>query len=104
MILPKPIDAYFAAQDGAALAAVFAAEADVLDEGQTHRGPEDIRAWWQAAKEKYHHSAAPLDMIEHDGKIVVRALVSGDFPGSPLVLRFTFGLEGALIRDLRINA
>jgi hypothetical protein len=44
-----------------------------------------------------------MDLPETGGKTVVRAKVSGDFTGSPVVLRFTFGLQGALIRDLRIG-
>ena len=104
MILPPPIVLYFAAQTGEALAGAFAPDAEILDEGQTHRGPAAIQAWWRAAKAKYRHSAEPLDLSEIDGKTVVRAKVTGDFPGNPVVLRFTFGLQGALIRDLRIGA
>ena len=104
MTLPPPIATYFAAEDGAAFAAAFAQDAEVLDEGQTHRGPEEIRAWWQAAKAKYHHTATPLELTEIGGKTVVRARVSGDFPGSPVVLRFTFGLHGVQIRDLSIGS
>lgn len=107
MTLPPAIATYFAAepaQDGAAFAAAFAPDALVQDEGATHRGPAEIRAWWLAAKAKYNHSATPLDLTEVAGKTVVRARVSGDFPGSPAVLRFTFGLAGERISDLRIGA
>ena len=106
MKLPASIQAYFtadAAQDGAALTAAFAPDAIVQDEGETHYGAQAILAWWQAAKAKYHHSAEPLDLSESAGKTVVRARVSGDFPGSPAVLHFSFGLEGDRIRDLRIG-
>ena len=67
MKLPTSIEAYFAAdaaQDGAALAATFAADAVVQDEGKTHRGPAAIRAWWLAAKAKYRHHAEPLDLTD----------------------------------------
>ena len=106
MTLPTPIRTYFTAQapqDGATLAAAFAPEAIVHDEGQIHHGPAEIEAWWQAAKAKYRHRAEPLEMAEAGGKTVVRARVSGDFPGSPAVLTFTFGLSGDRIRDLRIG-
>lgn len=106
MTLPPPIRTYFTAeapQDGATLAAAFAEDAVVRDEGATHRGPEAIRAWWLAAKAKYRHRAEPLEMTEADDGTVVRARVSGDFPGSPAVLTFTFGLAGDRIRDLRIG-
>jgi hypothetical protein len=106
MTLPPPIRTFFTAeapQGGASLAAAFAPDAVVHDEGATHRGPEAIRAWWLAAKAKYRHRAEPLELTEAGGAKVVRARVSGDFPGSPAVLTFTFGLAGDRIRDLRIG-
>lgn len=106
MKLPAPIQTYFSSQspdDGAALAAAFAPDAVVHDEGHVHRGPDEIRVWWQAAKARYRHSAEPLELAEVAGKAVVRARVSGDFPGSPAVLTFTFGLTGDRITDLQIG-
>lgn len=106
MHLPAAIQTYFSAkapQDGEAFAAAFAADAIVHDEGEVHLGPEQIRAWWLAAKAKYRHSAEPLDVAEAAGKIAVRANVSGDFPGSPAILTFTFGLAMGRITDLRIG-
>jgi hypothetical protein len=107
MTLPPPIQTYFTAKapaDAPAFAAAFAPDAQVQDEGQTHRGPAEICAWWLAAKAKYNHSATPLDLAETEGKTVVRARVSGDFPGSPAVLRFSFTLKGAQITSLGIAA
>ena len=106
MNLPTPIRTYFTAeppQDAEAFAVAFAPEATVHDEGRIHRGPDEIRTWWQAAKVKYRHRAEPLDLAEIAGKTVVRARVSGDFPGSPTVLTFTFGLAGERITDLEIG-
>lgn len=106
MKLPSPIQTYFAAdaaQDHAALEAAFTPDAIVHDEGETHHGPDAIRVWWLAAKAKYRHSAEPLDLTEIAGKTVIRARVSGDFPGSPAVLNFSFGLTGNRIHDLRIG-
>lgn len=107
MTLPPPIAAYFAAdsaRDVRALTAVFAPDASVTDEGQTHTGTDAIRQWWLAAQTKYHHSAAPLQVAEDGNLSIVSARVTGDFPGSPAILRFAFGLEGGLIRSLRISA
>lgn len=106
MTLPPPIQTYFTAKaptDAAEFAAVFAPDALVHDEGKTHRGPEEIRDWWLAAKARYNHKAEPLELTHVEGKSVVRARVSGDFPGSPAVLTFSFGLTGAQISDLRIG-
>lgn len=106
MNLRSPIQTYFSAeapQDGAALAAAFTPDAIVHDEGETHSGPEAIRDWWLAAKAKYRHHATPLDQTETGDTCVIRARVSGDFPGSPAVLHFTFGLSGDRIRTLKIG-
>ncbi len=106
MHLPSPIQTYFTAkapQDGEAFAAAFAAEAVVHDEGKIHRGPEQIRAWWLAAKARYRHNAEPLDVTEVAAKAVVRARVTGDFPGSPAILTFIFGLAEGRITDLEIG-
>jgi hypothetical protein len=106
MPLPDPIQTYFAAQppqDGDAFATAFAPDAIVHDEGHIHRGREEIRTWWQASKEKYHHRAEPLEATEAAGRTMVRARVSGNFPGSPAVLSFTFGLAGDRIAELEIS-
>lgn len=107
MTLPPPIATYFAAdaaRDEAALAASFAPGARVQDESRIHAGPEAIAAWWRAAKARYNHSAEVLDMERLGAQILVRARVTGDFPGSPLVLRYAFGLAGDRIDSLQITA
>ncbi|MBV0913724.1 nuclear transport factor 2 family protein [Anianabacter salinae] len=106
MQLPAPIEAYFTAvapQDGDTLAAAFAPDAIVHDEGHGHHGPQAIRDWWLAAKAKYRHNAEPMAVAEAEGKIVVKANVTGDFPGSPAVLTFAFGMTDNRISDLRIG-
>ena len=103
MKLPDPIQTYFTATDRNTLAGAFAPHAVVDDEAQTHHGPEEIGAWWQASKTKYRHHAEPLDLTDVAGKTVVRARVTGDFPGSPAVLTFRFGLTDNRISDLEIG-
>lgn len=106
MILPDPIQTYFSAQapqDASRVAAAFSPNAEVHDEGQVLRGPTQIVSWWQNAKAKYNHSAEPVDVTEACGKTTVRAKVSGNFPGSPAMLSFTFGLSGNRITDLEIG-
>lgn len=105
MNLPAPITTYFSAgeQDAGAFAAAFAPDAIVHDEGRLHRGPAEITRWWQSARAKYRHTAEPLDMAAVDGKTLVRARVTGDFPGSPAVLTYRFGLAADRITDLEIG-
>lgn len=106
MQLPDPIARYFEADatpGGAAPVALFAPEARVFDEGETHVGRAAIAAWWQQAKQKYRHRAEPLECLEVDGVSRVRARVSGAFPGSPAVLSFAFTLAGGEIESLGIG-
>lgn len=106
MQLAPPIQSFFEAyapQDADVLAALFAPDAIVRDEGQTHHGPQAIRGWWLAAKAKYRHQAAPLSVVETGDKTVVKARVTGEFPGSPAVQTFAFGLQGGQISGLTIG-
>jgi ketosteroid isomerase-like protein len=104
--LPKPIAEYFAAdhaRDAHALAQCFAADGVVHDEGGTFRGPEAIRDWSAAAREKYHHTVEPLSASERDGATIVAGRVAGDFPGSPVTLDHVFRLDGDKIVSLEIR-
>jgi hypothetical protein len=106
MQLPTPIRTYFTAQapqDGADFSAAFAPGAIVHDEGAYHHGPDQIRDWWQKAKAKDRHHAEPVDLTAQDGRTVIRARVSGDFPGSPAILTFTFSLADDRITRLEIG-
>lgn len=102
--LPRPIAAYFAADrgDGEALTRCFTAEAVVTDEGRDHRGHVAIAAWKAAASRKYRYTAEPFAVEARDGKTLVTAHVAGDFPGSPVDLRYAFTLQGDRIAALRI--
>lgn len=107
MKLPAPIQAYFDADKGAADAAPtgsFAADATVADEGHTHAGRAAIEAWWLESKAKYRATAEPCDIREEQDRTVVRAKVTGAFPGSPALLTFDFQLTGGQIANLRIGA
>ena len=107
MTLPAALQAYFdadtAGADTAPLGA-FAPQAVVRDEGRAHVGHDAIAAWWRAAKAQYRHTAEPLEATEDGGRTLVRARVTGDFPGSPADLTFAFRVEDGLITGLEIGA
>ena len=106
MRLPKPIALYFTAEDSnnpGDLAACFAADATVLDEGRTFEGLAAIKEWKAETKKKYNHTIEPLEAEERDGKTVVKSKVSGNFPGSPVTLEFSFGLNGDKVASLEIH-
>lgn len=105
--LPEPIAAYFAADrqnHAQALARCFTAQARVTDEGRTHVGPEAIAAWKAKASTQYRYTALPVSLDREAGAVVVTARVAGDFPGSPVDLRYRFRLERGLIAALEIGA
>jgi hypothetical protein len=104
--LPDPIAAYFRAQnahDVDGMLATFASHARVQDEGQQPTGSTAIRAWIDDTTRKYRPSVTPLGIEQVDGRSVVKARVSGTFPGSPIELSFRFKLEDRLIAALEIG-
>ena len=102
--LPQPIAKYFAAEHNPeSLAQCFKADAILKDDGHTYEGVETITAFLAAASVKYNATTVPFDMKDNDGFHVVRAKVTGNFPGSPANLSYRFGLERGLIDSLEIN-
>ena len=102
--LPEPIAAYFSA-DGADREAVgrcFTNNAVVKDEGHTYEGLAAIKEWKAGSSKKYTYTSEPFASDEKDGKTNVTSRVSGNFPGSPLNLRYFFRLEGNKIASLEI--
>ncbi|MDP9899447.1 nuclear transport factor 2 family protein [Variovorax ginsengisoli] len=106
LILPEPIAAYFAADTRSpeAVALCFSTDATVKDEGLTHTGVAAIKAWKAAASAQYTYTAQPLALERRDGFEVVTSRVVGNFPGSPVDLRYRFRLERGLIASLEIGA
>lgn len=102
--LPKPIAAYFAADmlDGTAVAQCFTEDAIVADEGHTYRGRAAIKQWKTEASAKYQYTCEPFACEQRSGKVIVTCRLTGNFPGSPVDLRFNFKLEGDEIASLEI--
>jgi hypothetical protein len=102
---PRPILAYFEADQGdrGAIADCFTDEATVTDEGNTHHGRSAIRDWKTASSKKYSYTIEPFSVDEIGGKTVVTAHVVGNFPGSPIDLRYFFLLEHDKIASLEIK-
>jgi len=104
-MLPEPIAAYFAAEHNpAALAQCFTAQAVMKDDGHTYTGANEIEAFMAAASAKYNATSVPFALERIDGFDVVRAKVTGNFPGSPIDLSYRFRLERGLIASLEITA
>src|SRR6201981_1877028 len=90
--LPKPITAYFTADggDGEAVSQCFTENAVVKDEGRTYNGRAAIRKWKADASTKYQYTSEPFASERKDGMTVVTCRLTGNFPGSPVDLRFFF--------------
>jgi hypothetical protein len=106
LILPDPIAAYFAADQHSAdaIAHCFTTQAVVKDEGHTYTGLEAIKAWKVAASTEYTYTSEPFALEQKEGSCTVTSRVSGNFPGSPVDLRYRFRLERGLIASLEITA
>jgi hypothetical protein len=103
--LPEPIAAYFRAdaRSGLAVARCFTPHGAVLDEGRTHAGQAAIEAWKTEASRRYTYTTRPRSLERDADRYVVTGQVSGDFPGSPVELRFVFMLDGDKIASLEIR-
>ena len=100
--LPAPIAAFLAA-DGGSVASYFIENAVVVDERREHHGRQAIGRWKTEATAKYHYTSEPLAVDFSGGDVTVIARVTGEFPGSPIELRYRFTLEGDKIARLEIT-
>lgn len=104
--LPPPLAEYFEASNAHnsdALAACFAPDATVHDEGKDMRGRDAIRAWNAENVQKYQMKTNPTGVKNIDGRTVVTAQVAGTFDGSPIELDFSFKIANAKIEALEIG-
>lgn len=81
--------------------ALFADDAVVEDEGRTHHGIAEIRAWRTAVPDVTY---TVTDARPTAAGVVAEAEIAGDFPGSPVDLVFEFTeIQDGLIRRLPIH-
>jgi hypothetical protein len=104
--VPDAVSCYLqvaAEGDLEALLACFTSDAEVIDEGQTYGGHDEIRGWREAVTSKYSYTVTVLsgNPVDVDRYLVIVQL-DGNFPGSTVQLRFRFGLRGGLISALEI--
>lgn len=103
--LPNPIKEYFSADrhDPDAVASCFTEGAVVIDESRTWTGRDAISEWKKSTTTQYRYTSEPIASEEKDGKIVVTSRLTGNFPGSPVELRYVFELAGDKISSLEIK-
>ena len=101
-----PVASYIAAanaQDIEAATANFSEGAVVRDEGQNRQGIAAIRQWAREVSEKYRPTFEMLDVAQAEGRTVLTGRVHGNFPGSPVELRYVVTLDGGKIERLEIS-
>jgi len=104
MNLPNAITNLVTAQnnfDSQAYADCFSETAVVFDEGKTHTGKIEIKNWIEKANQTYKAIMKPLEYSTTEETL--EAEISGDFPGSPLVLTYRFELKDTQIQSLKIT-
>jgi hypothetical protein len=104
MNLPKVVSDLVETQnsfDSAAYANCFSETSVVFDEGKTHNGRKEIEQWIEKANNDYQAIMKPLEYSENEE--ILKAEVSGNFPGSPIVLSYHLKLEDGLIQSLKIT-
>ena len=104
--LPGVTGEYFTAAnafDVDRTSALFAENAEVMDEGKRLVGREAIREWIERTMREFAATASPEHVDIRGASVVVIALVSGRFPGSPARLTFHFTVAGDQIAALEIQ-
>src|ERR1700680_4485008 len=104
--LPQPIAAYFTTDadkvDRDAVAQCFTENAVVKDEGHTYNGRAAIMQWKESSSTKFQYTSEPFASEDRNGKTVITSHLVGNFPGSPVDLRYFFTLDGDKIAALEI--
>jgi hypothetical protein len=104
--LPQVIETFFHAHntgqtDG--FGELFTTDATVKDEAHEYRGAA-IKAWIDGAIAKYKPIADVSDLTQVGEQTIATARVSGNFPGSPAQIRYTFTVKEDKIAALSIGA
>ena len=90
------------ASDAEAIAACFAEDGEVKDEGQTRQGRAAIKEWWEGPANAFEYTVeVQSTQAEEDGYTVFTRL-TGNFPGGTADLANRFTLRDDLIASLEI--
>ena len=105
-VAPVAVTAYFEAdarRDHDAVVALFSDDAEVVDEQQSWRGRDQIRAWRAGPVSKYTYTTE-IAAIAPTGPDRYRATgrLEGNFPGATVELNWDFTIARGLITRLEI--
>lgn len=105
MKLPKVLTELVKAQDNfdsTSYADCFTETAVVVDEGKTYNGKNEIKSWIEKANKEYQVTMKPIEYSEKAE--ILKAEVSGNFPGSPVILSYNLKFKSELIQSLKITS
>lgn len=103
MNLPTIIKQLIKAQDdfdSENYARCFTENAIVIDEGKIYTGRNEIKEWIDHANKTYRVIMKPLSFSSELN--VLSAEISGNFPGSPLEIKYHYTFKNDLIHSLKI--
>lgn len=89
--------------DSASYSECFSDDAQVFDEGKTHKGKEEIKDWNEKTNDEYKTKLEAIDIFNEDKMTVLTTKISGTFDGSPIVLKYNFEIENDKISSLKIT-
>jgi hypothetical protein len=102
---PSLVD-YFSAtnsRDCNAVLEQFADGAVVNDENVEYRGLDSIRGWIAETVERYDFTVEVVDASNAGATTTVTAVVTGNFGGSPVKVRYAFTLDQQKISRLELH-
>lgn len=82
----------------------FADKAIVYDEGKEYHGKAEIKHWNEETNQKYKTKLEPIDFLAGEKENILTTMVSGNFPGSPIQLKYYFMINDEKITQLNIRA
>ncbi|WP_229053368.1 nuclear transport factor 2 family protein [Aeromicrobium sp. Leaf350] len=104
--LPAVVTSYLDARDAKDVdgaVAAFTPAARVADDGGTHVGTDQIRAWIEESSTTFEYTTTRLGhQVDDAGHVVVQVRIDGNFPGGTATLHQRFGLDHDLITELVI--
>ena len=106
MEIPKIITALIEAQNEHnrnAFTDLFTEHAIVTDENQTYIGKTEIQQWNADTNNKYNTALEIKEYTHTEDKDILTVLVSGNFPGSPIIMDYHLHFENDKIAKLIIK-
>lgn len=106
MNLPQVVKDLVNAQNNfnsTAFANCFSETATVFDEGKNYTGKKEIQNWIEKASKEYNAVMKPLGFGGDAETGTLKTEVSGNFPGSPLVLTYNLEFKDNYIQSLNIK-